>query len=320
MNQLLRLATSFFFFSFLWFLLVYFNFGIETQSSKWVNDVYIKKESIANNIEKQKIVIVSGSNSLFGFNSKKIEEEFGIPVINSAVHAGLGMKYILYKSKNIIKEGDIVLLPLEYSFYQNNGKPKATYTDYIMSHDMDHFKYLSYKEKIDFILSVSFRRLYNGLRGKPLTPTVGLYSVQNINNHGDQKNTNKEQMTKKNISKVNKLKVDNIHNKNLSNSFKSAMGEYINWAKNKNICLIFMPPNHLYFEKYKDDLYVDFLHNIEKYYSTREMHFIGEWFDYMYSHEYYFDTSYHLNKNGVEKRTLQAIEDIGNISSYCKII
>lgn len=75
----------------------------------------IDKEKRLNSINRPKIIFVGGSNLAFGLNSKAIEDSTGYPVVNMALHAGLGLDFILNEAVGGIKKNDICLLSLEYN-------------------------------------------------------------------------------------------------------------------------------------------------------------------------------------------------------------
>ncbi len=308
MKPVRNILISFFCFCAFWVGLVYFQLGNPTQESKWVEEVYSFKEKYASQIHERKIVMVSGSNCLFGIDSEMLEKEWGMPVVNDAVHAGLQMPYILYKSKKVLKQGDIAILPLEYFFYINDYKPSQTYTDFVLARDVEYFSNLPIKEKFKLVFAVSFERIITGIRSPfhKLKPTVGFYGVQNLNSHGDEI----VPYDKEAFSKLDTVRADVIPSNQLSDEFRFYMNQYVAWAKKNHIKLIFMPPNHMYFKAYHLPHYKAFLQNIKKYYDEKHLLYIGDPYDYMYKKEYYFNTTYHLNDRGVALRTKQLIHDL----------
>ena len=64
-------------------------------------------------LEDPKIVIIGGSSVPFGIDSKMVEEEMGMPVVNFGLYADLGTKLMLELSRDHIKTGDIVILAPE---------------------------------------------------------------------------------------------------------------------------------------------------------------------------------------------------------------
>jgi len=320
-KYLYSLLISFISLCVLWFVLVYSQIGNSTQSSKWLYEAYELKETSAEKITGNKIVIVSGSNSLFGFNSKKLENHWNIPVTNNAVHAGLGLQYILNKSQKVLNRGDIVILPIEYDFYQSDGKPSGTYSDYILSRDVMYFQNLSLIDKFMVISRLSVNRLHKGLIfhfNNKLPPTKGVYGVQNINSYGDQINIEVEKMTKREFTVLNTLSPGLISTPEISSDFIQTMDKYIDWAKNNDVCIIAMPPNYMFFNEYKEKKYMEFLSNIKSFYDFKGVPFLGNPSEYMFDKKFYFNTIYHLNDDGVQKRSLQVINDIGkDPRSHC---
>jgi len=94
--------------------------------SKSIRDVYhqsiiTKHEYLKQDSDKQRLILVGGSNVTYGVYSPLIEEKFDITVINTAVHVGYGLKYIMDDIKPYIQKNDIVILIPEYVHFYNNG-------------------------------------------------------------------------------------------------------------------------------------------------------------------------------------------------------
>jgi len=311
MKNINIIIASFCFCCFLYISILYIQLGNETQGSRWVYDAYNLKEEAASEILEPKIVIVSGSNGLFGVDSDLLSHHLGKPVVNYAVHAGLGPAYILYKSKKVLKPGDIAILPIEYSHYQHENI-SSVLLDYILSRDVDYFRGLTIEEKIDAILRVSISRTLLGLKNNKSSVPIGVYGIHNINSYGDQVNISMKDMSPSDIRHRDNLKETQIKGSTVSNKTKDLLHNYIAWAKNNNITLIFTPPNYMYFEYYDGKEFVDFLRNINLFYNGENALYIGNPQDYMFDKKFYFNTTSHLNKNGVERRTLQMIKDLKN--------
>jgi hypothetical protein len=129
----------------------------------WIHSILLKKEakSLAISNSKRRVLIVSGSNGLFGMSAKLIESSVKIPTVNLSTHAGLGGEYILTKVKPLLNENDVVILPLEYSFYssqgiQNDFDNSVVLRKYLVSYDKSGLKKISFLSLTKFILSNSF--------------------------------------------------------------------------------------------------------------------------------------------------------------------
>jgi hypothetical protein len=94
--------------------------------SKSVRDVYhtslVNKHKYLNQTsDKQRMILIGGSNVTYGIYSPLIEENFDVKAINTAVHVGYGLKYIIDDIKPYIQENDIVVILPEYSHFYDDG-------------------------------------------------------------------------------------------------------------------------------------------------------------------------------------------------------
>lgn len=65
-----------------------------------------------------RIIFIGGSNLSFGLNSQMIKDSLKINPINTGIHAGIGLEFLLSNYLNYIKENDVVVLSPEYQqFY-----------------------------------------------------------------------------------------------------------------------------------------------------------------------------------------------------------
>jgi len=297
----------------IWIGVIIFQIDRPTKMSQWVYDVYNKKTKLSKKIKTNKIIIVSGSNSLFGIDSKLLSKELGKKVINFSVNAGVMLPYTLYKAKKVIKKGDTVLLPLEYSMYNYNGEPNEQMIDYIFSRDFDAFYSLTKKEQFYMFWNITFRRIYNGYFNNSTSKVkYGLYGSHNIDKYGDQIKTSIKYKSK-NIQKELDNHKANSYGKEFDQESLSwkYLKEFTSWCKKNNVKFVFTPPTLLYFDKYKTDKKEKwYYNNINKLVERNNWEYIGNPYDYMYKKQYYFNTDFHLNDKGREIRTKQMIKDL----------
>lgn len=74
----------------------------------------------ANSVEGEKFIIIGGSSSNLGFDSKCFEELAGKPAVNLAVSAGIPLRAYMKAAENCASPGDVILMPLEYGYYASD--------------------------------------------------------------------------------------------------------------------------------------------------------------------------------------------------------
>ena len=75
------------------------------------------KQDYAAGIDRPKLVIIAGSNGLFSHRCEVMEPIVGTPCVNGSITAELGLAYMLELGQRLVKPGDTVLMPLEYTLY-----------------------------------------------------------------------------------------------------------------------------------------------------------------------------------------------------------
>lgn len=112
----------------------------------------IQKDSLLQHVDEPRIIFVGGSNLSFGLNSYKIRDSLGLYPINTGVNAGIGLKYMLENTLKFIKEGDNIILSLEYELFY---EPYETASDVLLRTIFDVFPeksdMLSFKQKLDLV-------------------------------------------------------------------------------------------------------------------------------------------------------------------------
>lgn len=96
----------------------------------YLREFFVKERILQNPERHPAIVLVGGSNVAFGFNSPLIGDSLGFPIINTGLHAGLGLKFIVEKTFPYIEKGDILVFSPEYGyFFEDEAYGGLAFTD-----------------------------------------------------------------------------------------------------------------------------------------------------------------------------------------------
>jgi len=298
-----------------WVILVSGQAGHPTRMSQWISDAYGKKMQIATHIKKRKILIVAGSNALFGIDSGMLSKAFHMPVVNDAVNAGIELPCTLFMAKKVIRRGDIVLMPLEYPMYSYEGKPGVQMIDFLLSREPKCFWKLTWEERFYLLWHVSLKRVWEGYSDSKESPvTSGLYGAHHIDRYGDQTHTSIRYRTEDMYREVLRYaKQPEMYGKQFD---PHALGwkylqKFVEWCSARNVKVIFMPSTLMWHTQYESDTKERWFYtHIAKEVRKRGWIYVGNPYDYMYKKQWYFNTNFHLIERGRKMRTAQMIADL----------
>lgn len=150
-----------------------FQLGAPIEAEYWLWDLRILKEDIAQRTPSPKLAVVSGSNGLFGIDSAELQKYVKMPVVNMAMHAGLPLDWMLEFAATGVKEGDVLILPLEWDYYlADYTRPSQWMTRQVVAWEKRYFETLDPVRKIRFIASISCTEFVNNLLTKLNTEQI----------------------------------------------------------------------------------------------------------------------------------------------------
>jgi hypothetical protein len=264
----------------------------------------IDKHTRVKNINSPKIIISGGSNLAFGVESKMLEEEFKMPVVNMALHAGLGVNFILEQLKQTIKQDDIVLISFEHFMSLDGKYDLKKFTGEIFN-ESKKFYSINPLEEIKIEIENTRNDIKNfiqkgGIQTSSNNDVVSVYSRKAFNELGDvvahlslpipQEITGRKIFTYEYWGGIKEL--NNFH-------------EY---ARKRNVQVYYLYPTYPNSEFNKNKRAIELLS--EDLNKDLNIKIINKPTDFVYDDSDFFDTVYHLNKSGREKRTKQLINII----------
>jgi len=287
--------------SLLWILGINAQLGNGTPTSRWVFDAYQLKSYAAQKIESPKVLIVAGSNAMFGIDSNQISAYWQRPTVNLAVNAGLGIDYILDKAQQLAKPEDIIFLPLEYALFLDDGGANSQVIDYVIARDLTYWHRLPLVTKSEYAAGMSPERWVQGLRKPEDHPvTSGTYGVHHLDAAGDQTHSGLEQQQNQEKAAVELASTPAKAWHYGKRAAKEAgawarIAQFANWAKQKKICVIAAPTALLDHASYHNQIIErSFYESLPGKVTALGIPYLGRPFDFMYPSSNFFDTDHHL--------------------------
>lgn len=256
-----------------------------------------KNERLAS-IKEPKLVLIGGSNLAFGLNCKVLEDSLSLSPVNMGLHASIGLRYMMREVEPYLTSGDVLLIVPEYEQFTS----ECFYGEFplfeiltregkynILFGDFRYYPYMCDQLQI-------FR---NNLLSKLTSPLVlGDYSRSNFNIYGD--NTGHWNLPSKPIMDI-PLKGEP------QQDIVKQVAAYIGRMEKRGVKSYVFPP---VYKKGSALLSEEFIRQTEKQLKENEIPFQVSPDKYIFADSLFYDTMYHLNKQGVDKRTGLLLNDL----------
>lgn len=265
------------------------------------------KDSLLENTQSPRIIFVGGSNLSFGLNSQMIKDSLKMNPINTGIHAGIGLQYMIENTLRYVKKGDIIMLIPEYEhFYLDYNAGSDELLRMIFDVDLSNIKILNV-EQFQNIISIMPKYATSKLNPTKYFNVIDsdVYSVNSFNDYGDA------------IAHYGKNRRDFHPTQNFKNEFNNVVIEKLKKfeidIKKKGASLIISYP------AFQDISYVNCekkIKRIQKEFEINNFSILGTPERYKILNVMMFDTPSHLNKQGVNYRTKLFIEDFKKSKFY----
>jgi hypothetical protein len=286
---------------------LYLSFDNRLEDGRWVAECLEKKSQAVLN-RSPKLVILSGSNALFGFSARRLSEKYDIESVNAAVHAGLGIDYMLHYARRYFAPGRLFVLPLEYELYGKTSS-EAVYQYQVIGFDPGYFLSLPLSQKLDFAMQLSIydraRLLLARIFPYPRNDIDGFQS-RTLNSWGDE---TKNENTDRKPAMLARLRAKRSAKYAIN---EAAWDELVAFARDADAAgsrVVLAYPN-IYVKAIDFDLNRRFFVELEEKAAKRGIPIIGHPNDSVFNEEFAFDTIYHQNSLGQTVATDRLYKDL----------
>jgi len=282
-----------------------YGIGVSGEKSDYMGAI-VEKHKRLKSIAGRKIIFAGGSNLALGLNSARIQDSLQVPVVNLALNAGLGLDFILNELRYTIQPGDEVVLSIEYfltdhcsyELFTNTISyfPEASrYAKMPKQSILDHLKH-TLDKKIEKVKSN--KNYLTGLFKDTVPHHSFAYKRGAFNQFGDCEGHF-------GIARLPYLADGGIIEYSHWNNI-DRLNSFYGFAKSKHVKVYFTYPSYPMSQ---------YLLNIETIkHLDRDLHkellfpVLGGPADFVFDDNLFFDTVYHLSKEGREKRTEKVIQ------------
>jgi hypothetical protein len=293
--------------------LLVLNLRVTVQSNYWETESYKRKLALVP-IDGQKLVVVAGSNAYFGIQAGALEKSTGIRAINLAVQGALSFDFMTALIKNLLVTGDIVLLPLEYTFYSETHHAIRDRTNTLQA-SVAWSLYPAYlwslpaTEWLSFIRHLSYGRLWEGVRSRLDPPRdISVYRVEGLNEWGDNTIDYRNAATRTLLDyNVHEEQARGLPQFDPDSRRLRDIERFIAWAKNHGVMLLAAFPNTMDVPPFRGPQLASLREDIQRFWAGHRVAFVDDPAAATVSPEMILDTPYHPTLEGSQLRTARLI-------------
>jgi hypothetical protein len=140
------------------------NNWLAAPDASWAAWIFKQKQNLIREPGSSRLIIVAGSNGLFGISAADLERRTGRDVINAATHAGLGYNFYDVNLLGLIRPGDIVLMPLENGMYYDEDKITSLVVQAAHQVGRDYLVSLNLNQKIEYLRLLNLNFIFEQYR------------------------------------------------------------------------------------------------------------------------------------------------------------
>lgn len=254
-------------------------------------------------INEPKIVLLGDSNVAFGFDSKLLEQETGMPVVNMGLQNGFGNAFLENLSKINVNEGDIYIIC--HDSFSDDGLFVDPSLVWITFENRTALYSLLTKEQLKQLPKAFPYYFRNALglwiNGQGNRDSGDAYSSLEFNEYGD--NVYKREGTicsfeDQTVPEINDICVNRINELN----------DYLTsrWAA-LVVAAYPIPCENPDSVQYEYSIFRDELA------SKLDCEIISDYTSYLFPYSYFYDSGLHLNDNGRRIRTNLLLDDLQSL-------
>jgi hypothetical protein len=275
---------------------VYVSLGNRIESGRWVAEcIQIKTRAVHE--KKPRVIILAGSNGLFGFSARRLSDVWGIESVNGSVHGGLGIGYMFHYGRRYFSPNRIFVLPLEYHLYGTPSYDHQAFHDHVIGFDPQYFidasPSLQFRIISNMSLATRIRQVRAVIAPEPEKEDAR-YQSRSLNAWGDETSHNIKTRTPEQLARVQASPPAQFRHDDLA---WEELSSFVSDAKAVGSQVVIAYPN-IYYKVLGGTRNEAFLIELKRRAANIGIPVVGKPEESVFGDERAYDTSYHQNTAG----------------------
>ncbi|WP_461208558.1 hypothetical protein [Desulfocurvus sp. DL9XJH121] len=276
----------------------------------WVETLMQRKADAAQAVQGRKMLLLGGSNVLFGLKARQIEEATGLPTVNMGVHGGLGADYMLHEARKCLRPGDAALMVMEYNLYGDDTRGiNRMVAGASLARGLDYFLSLPWEVRATYLRHLTLDRLFMKALARVAAwkqrPT-DTYKVSTVNRWGDETAHAPSEDSRRSLAhelgKGHGVPVFLDHGRSVE-----AMRAFIAWCAEHSVTVLATWPNTAEVPGFSGPEFEGFADRVRAFYAAQGVPMLGGPKECRLPVDLMYDTIYHPSDTGAELRTSRLI-------------
>lgn len=261
----------------------------------------VRKTEIAHTIEGRKILIVAGSNAHYGMRAGDLVAATGLPTVNLGLRAGIGLDYLLYVAKRLLRPGDIAILPLEFTSYTAEPTINRISASVSLCEGLDYFRTLSLPDKIRYLRALPRSRLVWGVRAHLPARQLADDPAAGLTRWGDETRNLPNAETRARLAAFLASPGPTPVFDGKSEQIES-LSRFFAWARLNDVRVYAAWPNFMDYPAFRGPAFEALAARIRTFYREHNIPLIGDVEDGRLPPELMYDSEYHPSREGTRRR------------------
>ncbi len=268
---------------------------------------FLDKQQRLENLHSPRLIFVGGSNLAFGLDSQKVAQHFDRETINLSTHAGLGLKFMLDSLNPHVQAGDTLVVIPEYAQFSDTFWGKQELASLVLDVYPNGWKHLNWRQRIYLMPAMATycaKDLFAQIQRRPFPKLPGNESVY----RRDAFNENGDVQVHWDLPSIEIQKAAKLYKCPRLDAFAfEYVSQFRTEIQQRGARLILLPPVYRMASFENQWPLIDGVDN-----RLRETgcEFQSGCQRYCFDNDLFFDSHYHLTRQGTQKRTEMVIEDL----------